>query len=67
MSKTPKVTSHDVGTFMSDDEGNLYKVISFSAKPTFTVEALGTKKRETFVVGSPNSEHLSQLVKKENK
>jgi len=62
---TPKITKEDVGSILVDDKKNLFKVISFTARPTFTIENVETKERQDFVVHAPITENLTKLVKEE--
>jgi len=60
---TPKITKEDVGSFLIDDKKKIYKIISFTARPTFTIEDVETKEKQDFVVHAPVTEHLNKLVK----
>ena len=62
---TPKITKEDVGSVLVDDKGKLFKVISFTARPTFTIEHVETKERQDFVVHAPITENLTKLIKEE--
>ncbi len=62
---TPKITKEDVGSILTDDKGNLFRVISFTTRPTFTIEDVETKIRKDFVVHAPVTENLTKLIKEE--
>lgn len=66
MDRGPIITEEDVGSFMVDDHGDIWRVIGYTAQPTYMVEKVADVNiRDSFVVGCPNSSKLTKL-KKEN-
>lgn len=66
MVNTPKITKEDVGGFLIDDQKRVFKIISFTARPTFTIEDIETKEKKDFVVHAPVTNNLTKLVREEN-
>lgn len=62
---TPKITKQDVNSFLIDDKGNIYKIISYTNRPTIEVSNIITKETTSFVTGSKALEKFSKLVKEE--
>lgn len=67
MNKTPKITEKDLGNFVIDKSGNLWRIISWTDRPTFTIESVMSPEiRQSWVVGAPITEQYTKLIKEQN-
>lgn len=64
MDRGPMITEKDVGSYMIDDRGAIWKVLAYSSHPTYTIESVAhPNTRVVHVVGCPNSSNLTKLKK----
>lgn len=64
MDRGPSITVKDVGSFMVDDNGDIWRIIGYTDRPTYTIEKVSDINiRDSHVVGCPNSSNLTKLKK----
>lgn len=62
--KAPKISEKDLGEFVIDDNGRVWRIISYTEQPTFTIERVdNTELRQSWVVGAPVTEQYTKLIK----
>lgn len=61
--KAPKISEKDLGKFMVDDNGKVWRMIGYTDQPTFTIERVdNTEIRHSWVIGAPVTEQYTKLV-----
>ncbi len=63
---SPKIKKEDVGEYVIDElDGKIYKIASFTNRPTFEVQPVEGGKRISFVVGDVATEKFTKLIRED--